>query len=218
MTIKNEGEPGPPHYYDHDEDWSWRTAKAFPLWSSHSPREYDRLLQLLLSFGIKPETLLDVGCGAGRFGVHASAAGFDYLGVDDSRAGILLGQSSYPGIALDVCDFVQPLPDSYRNRFQVVASINAAHCIVEIPDRLQFFVNMLAALQSGGMVALTTMCAPVAEGFRLSKRPRVHRHAYEILSEMRSSGMRIIHFDVRGPYATSKVSNLTVIGTRANPI
>jgi 2-polyprenyl-3-methyl-5-hydroxy-6-metoxy-1,4-benzoquinol methylase len=95
-----------------------------------SKKGYEQLLKLtekyVLESGIKG-TLLDVGCGNGRYCKILQDHGFDVLGIDYSDKVIELAKKNYPGIRFEV-------KDAYNTEFQdqafdIVICVGVLQCV-----------------------------------------------------------------------------------------
>ena len=187
-------------YYNHDATWLDRTAHRSPVWGHYSAVLYEHVLQILTEEArgrapTKHESLklLDAGCGAGKFSEFTLAAGYQYVGIDESSVAIALGKSHWPSLDLRCIDLAQPMqPASLSadllDRFDVVTSLNVLHCLTEQRHRIQYLKNLKACAKSDGVLLLTTMCGPITGAFRPSREPRIYLDRQTIVNELAASG------------------------------
>ncbi len=180
-------------YYDHDETWRARRQRGYASWGSHADYNYREALERLLPVAPPPSRLLDIGCGAGRFGIFAEEAGYTYCGVDASREAIALGEEHYGHLDLQVVDaaadsaWVHP-----AGNFAIVTSLNALHCLTVPSDRQAFWNFCWRQVAAGGLFYLSTMGGPLATGARPSATPRAHLTQAELLAEFHPLGGEVI--------------------------
>lgn len=202
-------------YYNHDIDWQDRANQGNPRWGGQSEKVYDRFIDWIEQTAKAGSRVLDAGCGAGAFGVRLSQIGFDYIGVDESSVGIDLGRKSYnptPIFSLQVLDMAKcPCPGDWLGGFDIVTSVNVLHCLVEPKDRAHYLDFLFQALRPGGLMVMSTMCGPTADGFHPSHRPRVYRPPEEIAAELALAGFITAKvWEIEGTHDRSLVPNLMV--------
>jgi len=176
-------------YYDHNKIWSRRLDHNHPVWGSYSVILYKRILSLLDQHSIRDGRLIDYGCGAGKFGELAEAVGFNYTGIDDSSAAIMLGKKTWPTMELLEWDLANAeLPSQFHNYATIGSAINSLHCLTEAAHRCQFLENMALGIKNGGHLFISTMVGPLTKEFRPSENPRLYLEAEEVLQELKSVG------------------------------
>jgi 2-polyprenyl-3-methyl-5-hydroxy-6-metoxy-1,4-benzoquinol methylase len=176
-------------YYDHNKIWSRRLEFNHPVWGSYSVILYKRILALLDQHGIESGRLIDYGCGAGKFGELAEAAGFNYTGIDDSNAAIELGKKTWPNMELLEWDLAhQDLPPKFQAYADIGTAINSLHCLTEPAHRQQFLKNMALGIKSGGLLFISTMVGPVTKDYRPSENPRLYLDPDLVLKELATVG------------------------------
>ena len=175
----------PPKYYDHDQEWLIRKNREYPIWGRNADINYQLALRHLEPHLGLIDDVLDVGCGAGRFGLHLSEAGLNYQGVDASTVAIELGLKHYPQLKLEVVDAATPHDqDPIPAKFTLVTSLNALHCMTTEEDRKHFWNFCWQHVAAGGFLYLTTMGGPTAPGARSSGTPRIYQTESALLAEV----------------------------------
>jgi len=201
-------------YYDHDESWENRAQTGHPVWGGQSFRVYAQLTALLVQHQPPPARIVDIGCGAGAFGRTLQAAGYNYVGVDESPVAIELGHRSFPELDLRRHDGAKASLKLDGSPFDVVTAVNVLHCLVEPNDRAHFLANLRAQVGLGGRLCLTTMCAPALPGARLSKHPRLYLPVAEIRAELAHAGWKhILAEEHQDATAAAKIANWLVVAT-----
>jgi cyclopropane fatty-acyl-phospholipid synthase-like methyltransferase len=94
-------------------------------------------------------TLLDIGCGVGRFGHAAHAFGWNVTGIDISALAIAAGQAVAP-FPLRACD-VEELIER-EERFDV---ITAFEVLEHLTEPVEFLLNAKRLLRPGGQIFCT---------------------------------------------------------------
>jgi 2-polyprenyl-3-methyl-5-hydroxy-6-metoxy-1,4-benzoquinol methylase len=133
--------------------------------------------------------MIDYGCGAGKFGELAEAAGFKYTGIDDSNAAIELGRKTWTNLDLFEWDLAaKNLPEPYQLFADIGTAINSLHCLTEKSHRQQFLDNMSLGIKNGGFLFISTMVGPLTKEYRPSENPRLYLEPDEVLNELRGVG------------------------------
>jgi SAM-dependent methyltransferase len=180
-------------YYNHDEIWNHRKSQGLSVWGRFSDRVYEKVYDAMKPFIPTDGKILDVGCGAGRFGETLIDRGYDYLGVDESPAAIDLGRATRVQVPLKVVDFARPLPVGFET-YDAVTAINSLHCLIEGEHRRQFWQNAKATGGPDGVIVVSTMCGPLPLKHKAFKAPRVFKTPEEILLEAASVGIeKVLH-------------------------
>jgi len=86
-----------------DEIYSSIPLKEIP-WNIENPP--DALVQLIESGKVKPCTVIDLGCGAGNYGVYLAGKGFTVTGVDISETAIKYAKKNAKEKKVK-CDFLR---------------------------------------------------------------------------------------------------------------
>jgi len=143
------------------------------------------------------ETMLDVGCGTGRYAIF----GDNYTGVDPSPAYINYARANCRGefILMDGADL--KFPD---NSFDVVANISVFH---HLSDGLchKILEEMVRVLKPGGRAYLTDIVYPSKFNFLGNLLFRLDRgdyqRSFEKLAELtRQHGFTVISGDIGGTF------------------
>lgn len=116
-------------------------------------------------------TLLDVGCGVGRFGHAATARGWDVTGIDVSALAIATGRefASFPLRAATMEELIQQ-----GEQFDVVTAFEV---LEHLTSPLQFLSNAKKLLRPGGQMFYTVPnweCATVQSSTRPDWVPPIH--------------------------------------------
>lgn len=204
-------------YYNHDHIWAKR-SDGNPVWGSYSVILYKRILDILKANGVTSGRLIDFGCGAGKFGELAEAAGFKYIGLDDSNEAITLGKRAWPQMDLRTCDLAsKSLTDDLIQCAETGTAINSLHCLTETDHRKTFVTNMAAAIKPGGVLFLSTMVGPLTRKHRPSDSPRSYLEPEQVIHELTDVGFTKIHF--RSDIAADKfnaIPNLEILIERGD--
>jgi 2-polyprenyl-3-methyl-5-hydroxy-6-metoxy-1,4-benzoquinol methylase len=204
----------PRPYYDHDPIWRDRARHGTPLWGAYSPSVYGTLLKLLQTHRPAPARVLDAGCGAGAFGRVLAGAGYAYTGVDESAEATRLGREHFPELTLARCDLALPGACVAGGPFDVVTAVNVLHCLVEDDERHRFLTALKIHAAAGGLLLLTTMCAPALPEHRPSKTPRRYAALADLRAALAAAGWaHILHEDHQEATPARPIANWTVAAT-----
>lgn len=200
-------------YYDHNKIWSRRLDHNHPVWGSYSVILYKKILSLLDQHEIKGGRMIDYGCGAGKFGELAEAAGFKYTGIDDSHAAIELGKKTWPTLDLLEWDLANKnLPEAYSLFADIGSAINSLHCLTEAGHRQQFLDNMALGIKKGGYLFISTMVGPLTKEYRPSENPRLYLPPDEVMAELKSVGFNEVLYRADLPSSDqNSIPNLEAI-------
>jgi len=140
-------------YSDSAEEFAATRSAPWPGWQT--------LLPLLR--GRSRATILDVGCGNGRFASFLSAtlgAPFLYCGIDASAPLLALAEralAGVPGARLLHADFVLETPESPlpAERFDCVAAFGLLHHVPQESMRRALIRALAERVAPGGLLALT---------------------------------------------------------------
>lgn len=113
--------------------------------------EYNFLLSILGN--IKNKTILDLGCGTGKFGLKLARKAKEVTGIDISRESILLTKRTakkyslrnYKGV---IDDFKKP---KYKDYFDIILMVNMIHHTNDLEVILQ---NVKKALKKNGKLVV----------------------------------------------------------------
>ena len=199
--------------YNHDDTWTLRKETNDPVWGRYSGILYRRIMSLIETHGNAAHSVLDIGCGAGKFGCDVLAANYHYTGVDESAVAIQLGKAHWPNRDLHHRDFaVGRADDGMAAAFGVVVSLNVLHCLSEPEHRHTLLANAKRCSVEGGLLVLTTMVGPLQRPHRAGRNPRVYFTPDFIIEELRQSGWNhILHYDLQEASDLNPVANLEVV-------
>lgn len=136
-----------------------RHAESFDAKRRRPWAGWERVLEHLRDF--ERPSILDVGCGNGRFGLYAArrmAAGIDYLGVDRSRALLELarrrGGPDWRWLEGELIG--EGLPHELDGeRFDLVACFGVMHHLPGESTRRHLLAAMQRTLAAGGLLAVS---------------------------------------------------------------
>jgi SAM-dependent methyltransferase len=116
------------------------------------PWEWERRRALLLAEAQPGERVLDLGCGAGRFGAALQDHGADPVGVEIAEAALERARRNVPGAELHAlgADGAIPLEDS---------SVDLVWCsevLEHVPDTAGLLSEARRVLRTGGRLLATT--------------------------------------------------------------
>lgn len=100
------------------------------------------------------ETILDVGCGNGRFLEAIKSKQVNYLGVDNSSAMIELAKRNYPGQRFLIADILQ-LDTFPENNFSKVFCLAVLQHLPGRDLRLQALAQLAGKLKPGGELIIS---------------------------------------------------------------
>ncbi|MFA6376944.1 MAG: class I SAM-dependent methyltransferase, partial [Candidatus Paceibacterota bacterium] len=99
------------------------------------------------------DSILDIGCGNGRFCSFFRERGGKYFGIDNSRNLIAIARESFPDAEFAVADALAlPFKD---NKFDLAVSIAVLHHIPSKEFRKTFFKEAGRVLKPGGIMIAT---------------------------------------------------------------
>jgi SAM-dependent methyltransferase len=135
-----------------NKDFYERFAEVFSDSRSRPQPGYSRLLEYIPP---RNPTVLDVGCGNGRFGRYLTEHGIaaDYTGVDFSDSSFLRLTNDVPGRFVDR-DLSQPGSLDGLGNFHFIACLSTLQHIPGRANRLRFLKEMRDILRPGGFLAL----------------------------------------------------------------
>ncbi|MBI4874056.1 MAG: class I SAM-dependent methyltransferase [Acidobacteria bacterium] len=132
------------HYGDESFDYAWDL-------------ERDRRLLPVVGEYLKPlppsSSLLDLGCGTGRFLSNLRGRGWKLTGVDFSDSGVKLARTRYPEIRFETGDVTQDLSRLGYGSYDAVIGIEIVEHLF-LPRK--FAANALQLLKPGGILVIST--------------------------------------------------------------
>ena len=159
-------------YEQHAEPFSATRSRPWPGWY----RVVERLEQSLRDAPRQTVSILDLGCGNGRFGAFLAARlglPVDYSGVDVSRRLLAEARSVNPrrregksrylqaDLALHHLD-----PQRLRAPFDLIAVFGLLHHVPSFARRRELLGEATALLRSGGLLAVTFWQFGASERFQ----------------------------------------------------
>jgi SAM-dependent methyltransferase len=124
-----------------------------------------------------PRSVLDVGCGNGRFGAYLAAwlgGEFSYLGVDASAELLALARqrNDLPaGARLAECDVVADPEALPADRYSLVVAFALIHHVPSFDRRRELLSAMAERLEPGGRLAVSVWRFGAFERFRHKQVP-----------------------------------------------
>lgn len=129
---------------------------ADDYWRSFGPEFsdliYPRIRRVLRKHGIRPRTLLDLGCGTGSFAIRMAAAGLKVMGLDSSDSALRLARQKAKRTGLSI-RFVKGDMRSFSlsRKFDVVTAIfNTVNHLLSRRDLWAMFRSASQALHEDG--------------------------------------------------------------------
>jgi SAM-dependent methyltransferase len=160
-----------------------------------------------------PSTVLDVGCGNGRFGIylaHKLSAPFVYHGIDNNAAlleiaGQALDESARAGkltaLTLTNADLLDGLPTAAMGAYDLIALFGVIHHIPGYTARQTFMRTLAERLAPGGVLAFACWRFYEFERFRERILPwtaelaaQVERHDYLLDWRRGENAVRYCHY------------------------
>jgi 2-polyprenyl-3-methyl-5-hydroxy-6-metoxy-1,4-benzoquinol methylase len=183
----------PPTTEEQRQFWNWhwghwRDRKTVNEWKE---ARHETVLHFLSTLPVAHPTILDLGCGPGRFTVRLARFG-EVTGIDLSEQAIAMAKTQYPQVTFlagNLYDY--PLP---RNRFDVVVS---QEVVDHVEDRPAFVRRASDLLKSRGYLVLSFANKFVMDRLgdgEFPEQPKHHIGVYSTLNEMRR--LLAPHFDV----------------------
>ncbi|HET8580418.1 MAG TPA: class I SAM-dependent methyltransferase [Nitrospiraceae bacterium] len=153
----------------------------FPYSTPEFEPHFRRLIAPLTPQDFTGRTVLDAGCGYGRYALCAARYGAQVVGMDFSKA-ICAAKSFTHGTAIDlVCgDILNP---PFRGTFDLVMSIGVLH---HLPDPLQGFKRLARCVTPGGKIIVWVYSAKrktsnaLVERLRRAARPLSHKALHRL--------------------------------------
>jgi SAM-dependent methyltransferase len=128
-------------------------------WREHPAPQATTVSQFWLKTGWKPadlegKTVLDAGCGCGRFSAVAASAGARVWGIDGSEAAVDAAQKNSPG-TFRVGNLLHPI--ILPGPMDLAFSLGVLH---HTADPRRAFHNVAQAVKQGGQLAVWLYCPP----------------------------------------------------------
>lgn len=145
-----------------DDDRDDRAAERFT--TERSVDHYDDLVdeglfaaerKIVDRFYRSGDSVLDVGCGAGRTTSELHDRGFDVVGLDTSEPLVARARERFPDIEFRVGDAVD-LDDAGDSYDQVLFSYNGICCLNPEDRRLEALREFRRVLKPGGLLAFSS--------------------------------------------------------------
>lgn len=131
--------------------WNESYASGFLPWDTGLPEPV--LVEFVAAGGVRPGPSLEVGAGTGTNAIWMAENGFDVLGIDVSPLAVERATAKMGGRDLRcrfaAWDFLAAPPP--QGPFQFVFDRGCFHVFDEPDERLQFAVQVAAALAPGGL-------------------------------------------------------------------
>lgn len=119
--------------------------------------EYSRRAEyvsgLLLSYGIKDGTVLDLACGTGSLSVELKKYGYDMIGVDASVEMLSIAQNKAYEENVDImfiCQYMQEL-ELYSTVNAAVCSLDSLNHVIDKEDVQKTFYRLSEYIEPGGI-------------------------------------------------------------------
>lgn len=154
--------------------------------SFYRDKDYDRECDLIESifnrYGIKPKTILDLGCGTGSHAVILAKRGYEVTGVDRSpymlETAKQKAQVEKVKVSFMQKDIRELTPALLGNKkFDAVISMFAVMGYITENEKLeQMFLNIREYLKLGGIFLFDCWYGPAV----LSQRPESRVHSYKM--------------------------------------
>jgi SAM-dependent methyltransferase len=139
------------------------TADSFDQTRGQAWPGWNRLLPHLKN----PLSVLDVGCGNGRFGLFLMehlGTGVHYHGIDSSPALLQRARAALPDAILEERDIVENPPE--HGSYDLVALFGVIHHIPGAAQRQNFMRILAERVKPGGILAFACWCFYEYERFR----------------------------------------------------
>ena len=117
--------------------------------------EIEYLIELLKNSEKNTHTILDVGCGSGRFFGELKKANIDpeYLGIDSSSGMIDEAKKAYPEARFKVLDMLNL--DMLDTRYDAIFLLASFHHLESESERLAVLQKLKSLLADGGIIYMT---------------------------------------------------------------
>jgi tRNA (uracil-5-)-methyltransferase TRM9 len=174
------------------------TANEFDATRGQAWLGWEKLLKYLSSQHT-PLSVLDVGCGNGRFGVFLRERGLNiaYHGMDNSQALLNKARAALPDAALELRDIVDNPPDT--GIYNLVVLFGVLHHIPGYTQRQAFMHTLAERVAVGGILAFACWRFYEYERFRARIVPwdddiTVEKHDYLLDWRRGERALRYCHY------------------------
>lgn len=135
--------------YYHEFAWAYDLLQSDPI----VPR-VDFIDSVLRSHGVGVNsTILDAGCGTGRYAVGLAERGYSVLGVDRSPGLVAIAKNRALSVAAQASFLIADLVGvSFPRRFDAILCRGVLNDLLEDPDRNAIFRRFAAWLRLGGIL------------------------------------------------------------------
>jgi 2-polyprenyl-3-methyl-5-hydroxy-6-metoxy-1,4-benzoquinol methylase len=156
----------------HEELW-----EAIP--AGREPEHLAVRLAFLLQHTDAGETVLDVGCGEGRFASELARAGAHVIGIDVANEPLRRAAAAHPDLQLRLVAPAGPWPFDDAS-FDVVW---AGEVIEHVHDTARWLSEIRRVLRPGGRLLLSTPAHPLLHRLGLALSPRAFQRHFDPLSD-----------------------------------
>lgn len=131
-------------------------ADEFSLTRQYAWNGWNKLIAEFIKLNIVTPSILDIGCGNGRFYNFLQNKGINckYLGIDDNTELLKLAATDYPSATFESHDAIKEL-NKISDKFNLVVAFGLTHHIPDKAYRREWFTNILTLCEKKCMVALT---------------------------------------------------------------
>ena len=145
-------------YYDMNPWYLKNHENGLNDWHQHVVEADQKLLNEVKKAitKVKPESVLEVGCGGGDFTLSYASSDFKHYAFEYSSVAIQMAKKKENPHSILFREADALSIDSYLDKpYDLIISKDVLHCILGI-DRLTFLKNIKDSLSTNGLVMLTT--------------------------------------------------------------
>jgi SAM-dependent methyltransferase len=176
------------------------TATEFDATRGQAWQGWQNLLPLLGDTSTtRTLSVLDVGCGNGRFGVFLRESGFNiaYHGIDNSAALLDKARAALPDASFELRDIVEKPPDT--GEYDLVGLFGVLHHVPDATDRQRLMRMLAQRVAAGGVLAFACWRFYEYERFRARIVPwgddiAVEQHDYLLDWRRGEVALRYCHY------------------------
>jgi 2-polyprenyl-3-methyl-5-hydroxy-6-metoxy-1,4-benzoquinol methylase len=139
--------------YSLNKNFYSNTNKYFSNSRDYFWSGWDKCLKYIQS----KDSLLDVGCGNGRFAgfLEKHIQNFNYMGIDNSKELLQIARETYPQYEFQLLDLQERMSNLLDEKFDVITLFGVLHHIPSRAERERIFKKLTNILKPRGFLIVT---------------------------------------------------------------